>query len=224
MAVRNCPECGHELSGIGRFCQFCGCDLRKAPRPAASAGGTRPPEAGTWDPADPYRPAPGRTLFRILALIFLIAAGIIAAVYFSVRTESGPHPQLRGGMSFLEAAAEMERCGFVKEGNPTTNAGTVTQAYKKRAVYGQRADAVGLEVAEGRNGSVGLIAYYIDSAGKTGGESALLRKLKKAMTTRWGDPEYIEAMYNYYRWADADGEHLLAFSEDVIMVYDRYPK
>ena len=48
MAVRYCPECRHELAGSGRFCLFCGCDLRKR-RPVAGAVSETAAENRTGD-------------------------------------------------------------------------------------------------------------------------------------------------------------------------------
>ena len=64
MAVRYCPECRHELAGRGRYCLFCGCDLRAAPPVSAEkpAGEERAKPAGEKreKPAEKKRRKPAK--------------------------------------------------------------------------------------------------------------------------------------------------------------------
>ena len=88
MAIRNCPECGHELADRGRYCPFCGCDVRKAPRTAAPQA-ARQAASGT-EPAYTERKSPWTGILVLAAALCVIAA-VLGFLYTS---EKGGDPGL----------------------------------------------------------------------------------------------------------------------------------
>ena len=229
MAVKRCPECGHELAGRGRFCLFCGFDLRKASRNAVTA--PEQAEDRNGRESDEAFGKSSSAVLKIVLLSLIAVAAAFALVYFSRSgvnrsVVSDKEPVLQAGMSFAEASAEMERCGFVRSpGSGTVPEGTKYSCnYLERSVFGQNAHIITLVVEEGKNGYVALSYYYKDTETETGKESRLFRSLKSELSRRFGDPEYNDYIIKYYRWPDRDGYIMLSSSAGLITVFERYSK
>ena len=223
MSIRHCPECGHELAGRCRYCQFCGCDLRRTPRTASPvsspASGGNPYASGF---ARGNSPSGGRKLTVIVVL--LVMAAIAASLVFYSRSHDDAAPPvyslLRSGMGFEEASGILEENGFVRDGDPYVSGGAVTQNYDSHTAYGEKAFIVSLEVDEGRNGRVSLCYYYSDTDHGTDGRTPVFSRLKKELSSRYGDPEYRTAVYDHYYWPDADGYHMLFDTGDLIVLME----
>ena len=201
MAVRNCPECGHELSGRGRYCIFCGCDLRKA-RPLKAA------ESAPVVPAETASVRKSRPAF--LAVLLAVAAVLAAlAAYTGTVSRKPESPPFRAGMSFEEAAQVMERCGYVCRGEPLREENDTRQDYEGCTVYGYDTRYSVLKVTEGDNPRIVLTHYYADKNWSAGGESFMMRNLKQAMTGLYGKPEFLKSVVDYYNWPAKDGSYML---------------
>ena len=77
MAVKVCPECRHEIAGRGRYCMFCGCDLRKTPRTAAPVQQGKDRHEENREPDERFREKPGtiRKAALVIVLALLVMAG-----------------------------------------------------------------------------------------------------------------------------------------------------
>ena len=224
MSSRCCPECGHELSGRSRFCLFCGCDLRKTRRSGpvlrqAGSADSRSPRDDGASVSSPFRKTAG------LLLLVLVVAGLIvlsAGGLMNNRTQKPAFPVLHSGMSFSDAAAEMERCGFSAEGVPAEENGVRTQQYRNCVIYDEAARYVLLEVSEGDTGSVRLSSCFNDSGSSSERETALYRRLKAELSRRYGDPELKKAVYPYYYWQTDDGFCMMTATAGLIMITEKY--
>lgn len=217
MAIRTCPECGHELADRGRYCPFCGCDVRKTPRTTVPQAAPKKAEPG-GEPVYSERKSPWPAILLLAAALFVVAA-VLGFLYSS---KKGGDPRLRYGMSFEEAAVEMTRCGFVPDGDAIENRGTVTLNYASHTLYGEKAYIISLEANSGKGGEVQLMGYYPDSDPGYEHETALLRSLKKHMTNRYGDPVLSQGAYPWYSWQDKDVRIILFDSGDLILAGEQH--
>ena len=198
MADQRCPECGHEITDRGKYCPFCGCELRKGPK----------------------------IPWAVLLVVMIAAACIVlAATGVWKGKDKGTDPTLRYGMSFREAAAEMEKRGFAADGQPLEQRGVITQNYKEHVIYGSRAYIISLEApAEGKNGPVSLACYYPDSDEGYEKETSQFRDLKKYLSARHGDAVLNNRIYVYYTWKEKDGYFMLMDTGGMIVAGERHEK
>ena len=211
MAVKVCPECRHEIAGRGRYCMFCGCDLRKS-RPVAA-----PAEQAGNRAAESREAAEGGNrktsgILKVVVLAVLVIAAALAG-YTLLANVAGPFtnpdtPALRAGMSLSEAALAVEKCGFVKDGAYTEKNGKYTQRYKSRQVYGYDTRYSVLEVEPGKNGRVSLSNYYMNS-GIEAADSWKYVQLAKRMQQLYGVPKQLKGVTEGYSWSEENGGHLL---------------
>ena len=195
-----CPECGHEITDRGRYCPFCGCDLRKVPGMR-----TRSPLA--------------------VLLVILLALGCIFAAFAFIRSESrGRDPELRYGMTFREAAAEMERCGFVPEGEEYGKDGRASRNYKEHSIYGRKAWMITLEARKNTGGRVTLTTYFVDTDKGYTRKTSVFTGLKNYLTDRHGKPEVKNGAYEYYYWQVDDGFIILMDAGDMVMVGESHER
>ena len=221
MAVRYCPECRHELAGSGRFCLFCGCDLRKR-RPVAGSVSETAAENRTGDSGEaPVGSFPGRQkALPVFLFILLVAAAVLLSVYLGVvkSPASRSGPELRPGLSFTEASEIMERSGYQPDGEPFLNNGRITQSYQSHEAFGTEAWFVSLDVAEGEGSHVAVTYYYADNDIGLNSNSAVFRNLKKELSHRFGDPEFRTLVYDHYYWPAENGHRMLMDSGELIML------
>jgi len=195
-----CPECGHEIIDRGRYCPFCGCDLRKVPGMR-----TRSPLA--------------------VLLVILLAVGCVFAALALIRNENrGRDPELRYGMTFREAAAEMERCGFVPEGAETGKDGMLSRNYKEHSIYGRKAWMITLDAREETGGLVTLTSYFVDSDKGYTKKTSVFTGLKDYLTRKHGKPEVKNGVYAYYYWPLGDGYIILMDAGELIMVGESHER
>ena len=218
MAVKYCPECRHEIAGRGRYCMFCGCDLRRT-RPAAAPAGQQ--EDRTDDAREPEtgRASGARKVAAVAVLILLAAvAGITLLRTFSFSSAKPDSPALRAGMSFTEAARAVEKCGFVKDGEDTEKNGKHTQKYKSREVYGYETRYSILETEEGKGGRVSLTHYYRDTQG-SGTNSWKYVQIANRMREKYGRPKEMKDMVvEGYSWSEGNGGYMLYAVAGMIIV------
>ena len=218
MAVRYCPECRHELAGRGRYCLFCGCDLRAAPpvsaeKPAGESAGS---DRDRWNPDEAYR---SRKSASVLLVVFLAVAAIAAAVFLAGYTDSSsktPQLDLRAGMTFEEADALLQQNGFVPDGNPVSNAFTMGRMYRARKMYGLVAHTSELTVDSGKGGQVTLALYYRCDEGQKPASSATFIQLKKNLSSLCGDPVLYDS--DTYYWPEEHGYRLLTAVGELVIV------
>lgn len=210
MVVRCCPECGHEIAGRGRYCMFCGCDLRKTPRTAAPVQQGKDRHEENREPDERFREKLGtiRKAALVIVLALLAVAGVIWLACITVASPRTADPALRAGMSFEEAARAVERKGFVKDGGTVEKNGRTTQNYRSREVYGSTTVYSELEVEEGPKGKVSLKHYYHDISG-TGENSWIFTLLKRKLTSLYGSPKHGDGVVGYYSWTDGDTHYML---------------
>ena len=209
MSVYSCPECGHELVGRSRYCQFCGCDLRKSGHSSASD-------------SEKYERAivsSGKRKTLIVTVFAFLAVVIALACYSSAPAKAPLLPSLKPGMDFDEACAAMNSAGFAKEGSSYRSGTAVCQEYSSRNVYGCSTFMSSLEVQEGPDGHISLMHFYVTDYEKDEGKK-LFSQLKGTMSSLYGDPEYLTAVYDYYRWPDDHGYHILVQTNGMIMSGD----
>lgn len=218
MAIRTCPECGHELADRGRYCPFCGCDVRKTPPATAPQAAPRKAESA-GEAVYTERKSPWTAILLLAAAVCVVAA-VLGILYTSKK--DGGEPRLRYGMSFEEAAAEMKRCGFVRDGDAVESGGTITQNYAGHTLYGEKAYLISLEADSGKGGEVQLMGYYPDSDPGYEQETVLLRSLKKYMTSRYGDPALTQGVYPWYSWRDKDARMFLFDAGDLILAGEQH--
>lgn len=229
MEKRYCPECGHEIVDRGRFCQFCGCDLRKTPaKPSPDSRSEAPSQSIQHAPQSTQAPrdaqsSPGTQPYRnslslrTVFLIMLITAACAFAVVMIVRNSTGgKDPTLRYGMTFREAAAEMKRCGFVPDGEPTEKNGITTQNYKEHTLYDTKARWISLEAVKDKGGRVSLSAFYQNGKGAQTKDMNYW-SLKSYLTSKHGKAEKKSAVYEYLRWELKDGYIVLMDAGDMVM-------
>ena len=221
MAVKYCPECGHELAGRGRFCLFCGCDLRR-PRRAGAGSAVKDGADGArrgsgWDGRreKPARPA------LVLIAAFLALAAAFAGFYWFRSSSVYRGPDLRSGMAFEQASAAMEASGFEADGEPYRVGTSVIQRYHSRTVWGCLTLWSELEIQEDAGGRAALAHYYTDPGAEDQGSTGLFRMLKESMSSRYGDPGQLQAGAACY-WAGDEGYHLLAVYQDMIVAASVY--
>ena len=212
MAVKYCPECRHEIAGRGRYCMFCGCDLRKT-RPVAVPAGQQENRAAAAvrepEEAGSQKTSAVRKVIAIAVLALLIAmVGVGLLAYTGISSRKEESPVLQAGMSFAEAARAVERCGFVKDGEDTEKSGKHTRKYKSREVYGYETRYTILETEEGKNGRVSLTHYYSDTQG-SGTESWKFQQIANRMRERYGRPNQMKDIVEGYSWSDGNGGHML---------------
>ena len=218
MAVKVCPECRHEIAGRGRYCMFCGCDLRKT-RPVAVSAGQQENRAGETREPDAGRASGARKVAVVAVLILLAAvAGITLLRTFSFSSAKPDSPELRAGMSIAEAARATEKCGFVKDGEATEERGKYTQKYKSREVYGYETRYSVLETEEGKNGHVSLTHYYRDTQG-AGTNSWKYVQIANRMREKYGRPKEMKDIVEGYSWSEGNGGHMLYAIAGMIVVY-----
>jgi len=214
LSVKYCPECRHELAGRGRYCLFCGCDLRKSQQAVPAKAPEARSDGGRWDPETAYRRgAAGRIVFWALLLAALAAAAVL---YFS--SPKTQLPSFTAGISFENAYREMRRCGFVPLGDPVKQGQATTQRYGSSEVYGIRTVCTDLEVREGTGAAVTLVHYYRDGSKKDQSRSQTFARLKKTLSDRYGDPELIHTQQDYYYWPDDNGYRILSVMDGSIVV------
>ena len=216
MGIRMCPECGHEITDRGRFCLFCGCDLRKMPAKVIEKA---PGQAADVTPVK----ASKFSWNVVLIMLIAVCCAFAAAAFFHNEGRS-EDPALRYGMTFKQAAAEMERCGFVPDGVKSRKDGIVSRNYKENRIYGRKAWLVELRAMKEEGGRVTLTAYFQDSDNGYVKETSVLTGLKDYLTKKHGKPEARNAVYEYYYWELADGYIMLMDAGDTVMVGESHEK
>lgn len=227
MTDNRCPECGHELAGRGRFCIFCGSDLRKPSRIIGSAQSHS--SDGLWNPEKAYGKSASHGTAVLLLAVLCIAIALVSV--FAINAIRGSNysalsekqPVLHSGMSFTEASAEMERCGF----NKVSSSGNSSEGNKfscnfhEHTSYSETARIITLVVEEGKDGYVAVSYYYMDRESSFD-ESLLFRRLKKELCSRYGDPEYGSYIIDCYRWPISDGYVMLSSTASLVTVFEMH--
>ena len=224
MIAKYCPECRHDITGRGRFCMFCGCDLRKNP-PVSATEKKEPKKNGdTWDPEEVYQKK--SSVPKKAALVILLAALAVVIAFVSVAFiggggKNGLSKQLRAGMTFEEAARVMKRNGFEADGEPEQQDGKTFQEYKRNEVYGYTTLRSVLRVEEGADGGITLTHYFNER--KLGGEKESwdLLMLRSKLSGQHGDPQYhADGVFPFYSWQDDGAVYLLYSTGKQIVIIE----
>lgn len=230
MAIKYCPGCGHELAGSGRFCLFCGCDLRKTPSVPSPDPERVSGLSGSYTVQADRKASSGFKIF-LAALAAVAVALVLVFVYGRdgriPAAVSVKEPILLSGMSFEEASAEMERCGFVKtdvSGSAVHDGARCSCNFREHNAFGETAMTITLVVDEEKDGYVALSYYFKDNQNNTGGESFLFRRLKNQLSSRHGNPEHNDHILDYYLWHVSDGYVMLSSSAGLITVFEKHGK
>ena len=228
MIVRYCPECRHENTGRGKYCMFCGCDLRKVRPVSVRAGQAVNRAAEAREPEESgSRKTPGVLKVILIALIAVVAAvtGIVLLGNYGKSPAKDGRPALKAGMTFEEAASAMKRSGFEPEGDPGQRNGVVWQEYRSREVYGYTTQYSVLYVREGEEAEISLTHYYKDRKIGKEKESWDLLMLRSNLNARHGDPAYNDnGIYPFYYWLDGGCTYLLYSMGDQIVISEGWEK
>ena len=226
MKIKVCPSCGHEIYDRGKFCQFCGCELRGGktvdrPDERADTDGTwgaGAAESGSWNPDKAYRGSAGRVLVVTLAAVFLVAAAVMA--YTHIWGQEMRFPKLNSGMTFLQARQAMREDGFREDEAPYLGSFYNLQRYASREVFGIETVYSELEVQEGSYVAVGHM-YYEPESGTVMNPGPVFRQLERNLNSSLGEGIRAEDG-TYYYWRDRDKLMLMTYNtpdEVQIVIY-----
>ena len=206
MSVKVCPSCGHEIYDRGRFCQFCGCEL-KGGVTAPAAEGTRSGNSGRedeniWNPEKAYGNSRRRTaLWAILLAVLAAVAAFVLVRYGIYANRSGMPADLRAGMSFRQAREVMRKEGFVEEGVPYESGKLHALQYDSREALGIRTEYSVLELRDGEYAAL-VHMYYEVERGSMAHPGPVFVQLKNALSKAMGsegNPEEGTAQYLIWR-------------------------
>ena len=183
MAQKYCPECRHELAGLCRFCQFCGCDLKKNPRIVVSRNDGK--EGTGWDP-EAYNAASSAK--KIILLIGILAlAAMIFTLYSSLGIGNTQSVQITREMSFEEADQAMIRNGFRPDGAATHYSLYHTRQYVSGKAYGYTTLYSELVFHEG--GGISVAHYIQDDAGSSLEKPGrVFAAIRSELVKKYGEP------------------------------------
>ena len=229
MKVKICPSCGHEIYDRGKFCPFCGCELkggktvdrpeeRIVPEGNGSAGEAGVPEGGAWNPEKAYGGSAGRVAALIIAAVLLCAAAVV--ILSNTSRPDMKTPRLHAGMTFPEACGVMRNEGYREEDAPYLGSFYKLQRYGSREVFGLQTEYSELEVQEGSYVAVGHM-YYEEESGTIMRPGPVFRQLEKNLNSSLGEGTRAEDG-TFYFWQDKDKLLLMTYNapdEVQIVIY-----
>ena len=230
MKIQYCPECKHQIESKGRFCMFCGCDLRKTPpvampektaekpddiRPARDIPiGLPPDDDAAYDPNK--RPLKN-TVFGILLIIGAVIALVIGIVN-SNKKQKGNY--LSTGNSFSSVCRALENSGFTKVGGEEEENGKLTQRFTGGRVYGYPTTST---IVTEEKDEITLSHYFSKSNMNTGVALAFM-SMKGELNKQYGKPVYQADDNSYYSWEQNGKEIALMRAGDVVFIMESIQK
>ena len=220
MAQKTCPDCGREITGYGRYCNFCGWDLRKK-KPADP--GTSAVPARKQERED--RPVRNGAIIAIITVL-AIAAVSAAALWFSAGgnvfrgTEKLPG-DLSGIRTNFQAVAEMKSAGFRQISSSSGSLGD-SWTFDSRKVLGVQTEYSILHIlAVSEKQRMTSVNHYFpeEEAGTIESPGKTMRKLLDALTAAYGTPEKDE---KYYTWKDRYSRITLGYGTGGMVVIGQY--
>ena len=219
MTQRVCPDCGREITGHGRYCNFCGWDLRTGKKPEAQ----KQDAGAVWNPEEAYaRGKGGAILITLLAVIAIVAAVFLVMSASDRRGREIPSGFFNG-MSFSEADRIMKESGFSPTKSSYGSSGIVHQEYSSRQVLERKTLYTALTVSENeRDSYVAVCHYFQDTEGTSPGNPGdAFRGLKEKLTRMYGEPEEDQSFQGYY-WFQDDRILILGYARTGVVELDQY--
>lgn len=218
MNVKVCPSCGHEIYDRGKFCTFCGCELKGGRM--VTVPETKPADGETWNPESAYaRQSPARLTALVVLLAALVAALVFLLAYSGAfdNANSGNwgRVNLRSGMGFEEARKQMRQAGFKEDGEVYVSREYRRAAFEPAEVYGHRTLFSVLEVSEDKDAQV-VAGHVYEEPGKGSmdKQGEVFRDLKKRLTVLHGEPlEYNMDPIGYYMWNTDEARIMLCYMD-----------
>ena len=210
MTVFYCPECHHEIERRGRFCMFCGCDLRKTAR--VSVHGK---EAG---PAEPERDHSFGLKGLTVAAVILMLVAVAGFIWTRNSRGSSDIYGLRPGMTYNEVCEKLEAQGFERSGDPEVNEGTLIQRFKSNRVYGYDTYFSTLEMSERE---ISFLHCYMGSRGMPAGVPHAFNSVRGELTRKYGEPGFVSEEGTYIAWEDGDRSAALLMAGEMFTVVER---
>ena len=228
MNVKVCPSCGHEIYDRGKFCPFCGCELKGGK--AVAVPEAKPADGETWNPESAYaRKSPARVSALFLLLGALIAGLVIylvsAGVFDSPDSGNWSRVNIRAGMSFGDALKQMKQAGFKENGEEYVSQRYRQAVFDSAEVCGNQTVLSVLEVTEGKDAQV--IVGHVFNEPKKGSlqqQGPVFRDLKNRLTKLYGEPlEYNMSPFEYYMWNAKDRRVMLSYlDKDTVQMVINY--
>ena len=217
-----CPECGHELTDRGRFCQFCGYD-RKGKSDRVMSGGSvmwNPHESNASD-----RRKPTLVFFIFIVVIALIVASVL--IIQNVGEKAMKDIAIQQAHTFQGADnALTEVLGFERDGDSYEENGVLIQKYKGKKLYGYKTTESYLE-CEKKTGNLYVWCSYNEGVQSKENTDDLFDKIKLNMDRKYGasiltvyEEDGFEGDYAY--WTDGDWVVALFKMEEGVMLAARY--
>ena len=219
MAQRVCPDCGHEIDGHGRYCNFCGWDLRagKETKPGKQDAGA------VWNPEEAYARRKGWVILVTIMAVFMITAAVFIVAFGSDRKGREMPAGFFNGMSFSEADRRMKDTGFSPTESSYGSNGMIHQEYGSHSVLGEKTLYTALTVSEKETDSYVVVCHYFqDKEGASAGNPGdMFRSLKEKLTRMYGEPEEDQAFMACY-WVQDDSFLILGYARNGIVELDQY--
>ena len=220
MAQKTCPDCGREITGYGRFCNFCGWDLRKKKQETP-----RKDSGAAWNPDEVYARKKSTAAIVVMAAVIALVIAVAGVTVYGGLKDLLPEKlpvTLSADMSASEARKAMRNAGFRQISSSSSSLGD-SWLYDSREVLGiQTVDSM-LHVFSVSDTShfLNLSHYFaedgkgtIDKPGKIFGE--LLDKLSRIC----GTPEKDERSFHW----EKEGITLKYYTDDTVVLSQFYSR
>ena len=220
MAQKTCPDCGREITGYGRYCNFCGWDLRKRKPAAPVQPAAAPPKQESAERRE-------RSGAAGIVITIVAALAVAAAIFFfttgkvSLTVHEKLPGNLGGRLTNWQALAEMKSAGFNLIKSNSSSLGD-TWYFEGRKVLGVQAESTTLYIFDvTEKMRIMSVTHYFreEKMGTLEVPGKTMKELLDKLTQAYGTPNRDDKNYS---WRDKDIRITLSYGSGDSVVISQY--